>query len=141
MTHEFDESSIWDIPYATPMVEQGFQFTTEVIAGGHPGGVIYAPTRTGKTSFIEAVVDDVKSFQGLRGNTIQSASAYIITDDRMVTSEGGFWEWLLREFNHACAGKRTHSPTSGAWCTPMSKVWRARWPPDAWCCLSTKPSN
>lgn len=106
---QIDETKLWNSAFSTPMMLDAFNWATRVIAGGHTGGVLYAPTRTGKTKTIELLVDELKCFQGPRSK-IESGTAWVVSRDRLVTSEGGFWDWLLAEFGHQSAGIRS-SPT------------------------------
>jgi hypothetical protein len=85
-TTEVDETTLWNTAYSTPMMESAYQWATRIISGGHTGGVLYAPTRTGKTKTIELLTEELKAFTGPRGNTILSATAWVITADRLVMS-------------------------------------------------------
>lgn len=67
--------------------------------------MVFAPTGTGKTSFIKKMVhEEVTSFRGHRGNLISSTVVSLRTNERFVMSEGGFWGWLLCELKHLRAG-------------------------------------
>jgi hypothetical protein len=109
---DVDETKLWNTAYSTPMIEATYKWATSIISGGHTGGVLYAPTRTGKTKTIELLTEELKAFKGPRGNIILSETVWVITADRLVMSEGGFWDWLLKQFNHQSAGTR-HSPLAG----------------------------
>lgn len=100
-----DETKLWNSAFSTPMMSEAFNWATELISGGHTGGVLYAPTRTGKTKTIELLVDELRSFDGPRSK-LESATAWVVTQDRLVMSEGGFWGWLLAEFRHQAAGSK-----------------------------------
>lgn len=102
---EVDESKLWNSAFSTPMMTEAFAWATDLIAGGHTGGVLYAPTRTGKTKTIELLVEELRSFDGPRSK-LESATAWVVTQDRLVMSEGGFWDWLLSEFKHQAAGAK-----------------------------------
>lgn len=101
----FDDAKLWKHYFVTPMVENMYAFVTGIIKMGGTGGVIYAPTRTGKSKSIIVLIPEVKSFQGNRGNIIASEAVWVEAYDRKVMSEGGFWGWFLVEFKHERAGK------------------------------------
>lgn len=101
-----DESELWLEPFATPMVERAFAWAAELVNTGHTGGIIYAPTRTGKSKLCELLTEELREFSGRRGKSIRSATLFITTWDRRVMSEGGFWRWILKEVKHACAEKK-----------------------------------
>ncbi len=82
------------------MAQDVFAFMGRVIALGHPGGVIYAPTRTGKTRLLMMSVERAQSVKGLRNNSFESKTLAIDATDRLVLSEGGFWTWLLGQVGH-----------------------------------------
>jgi hypothetical protein len=103
---DLPENKIWSRPYVTPMVECVFGWAAEVIESGHTGGVVYAPTRTGKTRTILLLVDELRSFEGRRG-PVESSTLSVGAPNRRVLSEGSFWDWLLQEVTHIQAGKGT----------------------------------
>ena len=92
-------------PFVTPMVERAFVWACSLVSDGHAGGVIYAPTRTGKSTTIELLVTDLRSFTDSCCESFESETVAIEAEDRLVMSEGGFWEWALRKFEHAQARK------------------------------------
>jgi hypothetical protein len=94
------EEKVWDIPFPTPMAQDVFAYMGRVIASGHPGGVIYAPTRTGKTRLLMISVERAQSVKGLRNNSFDSRTLAINATDRLALSEGGFWTWLLGQVGH-----------------------------------------
>ena len=99
-------NKVWLKPFATPMVEDAFKFVTQIVIDGYTGAVIWGPTRTGKTSLIRLFVNDVKKVKGRRGDEIESGAVSMKCKDRWVMSEGGFWDWQLRQFGHNRAGAR-----------------------------------
>ena len=103
---QIDETKLWNTAFSTPMMMDAYEWATRLIMGGHTGGVLYAPTRTGKTKTIELMVEELKQFQGPR-SPIESGTAWVVARDRLVMSEGGFWDWLLQEFGHQAAGLRS----------------------------------
>jgi hypothetical protein len=93
----------WLRPFVTPMMEDVFVWAQDLIFGGHTGGVIYAPSRTGKTDLTYKFTTELREFSTPSGDCL-SETVRVISPNRLVTSEGGFWDWLLISFKHQCAG-------------------------------------
>lgn len=94
------EERVWDASFVTPMAQEGFDFIGLTIVSGHTGGVLYAPTRTGKSELIGMSKTRAQKVKGLRGNIFESATAALNATDRLVLSEGGFWTWMLDQIGH-----------------------------------------
>jgi hypothetical protein len=91
MISQQDETRLWTTAYATPMMDDAYQWVTDVVVGGHTGGVLYGPPRRGKSMTVSYLSTSLRKIAGPRGDILcETLSA--ITPTRKASSEGGFWD-------------------------------------------------